>query len=126
MDCCLLGSTRLCSVLLRLVLRLLFFFTILLPPRSTLFPYTTLFRSSLSPARAVEVTRTTSRHRTGSFHLDSLCGGGRSQRYRERSPRKNSPRRRRGRTAERNVSDSDVANLGFPPRCFEGERICQD
>src|SRR5215211_9262332 len=61
-------------------LRLLFFLMIRRPPRSTLFPYTTLFRSrrgdDLRPGRESHVINST-QHCGHHLHLSRVRGGGR-------------------------------------------------
>src|SRR5256885_2073585 len=42
-----------CRLLLEIIIRFVFFLMIRRPPRSTLFPYTTLFRSGSSPNSVV-------------------------------------------------------------------------
>src|SRR5690625_1430339 len=50
-----------------------FFFLFLRPPRSTLFPYTTLFRSLLRDRRPAEEKRLVSLHRWPGDSLHSWC-----------------------------------------------------
>src|SRR5256885_8551756 len=56
-------------ILVRLLLRIIFFFFLMIrrPPRSTLFPYTTLFRSmeTSSPIGSIPTSASTTGHITG-------------------------------------------------------------
>src|SRR5687768_18577150 len=52
------GGSVFCTILVSLYVVLFFFLMIRRPPRSTLFPYTTLFRSRLNPSVG-DVTKST-------------------------------------------------------------------
>src|SRR5437763_11297974 len=54
--------------------RLLFFLLIRRPPSSTLFPYTTLFRSALAPKLFLAVQTFVQRHRLQLIHDARICG----------------------------------------------------
>src|ERR1017187_10867271 len=52
-----LGRRHRLSLIIHLACVVFFFLMIRRPPRSTLFPYTTLFRSGINPAKARKVAR---------------------------------------------------------------------
>src|SRR3712207_7248894 len=70
------------------VLIIFFFFFFLMirrPPRSTLFPYTTLFRSSARPSRPSRSCRRRRRRRRASIRRAALISGWRSPNMRKQS-----------------------------------------
>src|SRR5688572_32888961 len=70
--------TSVCISLLRYIFFFFFFLMIRRPPRSTLFPYTTLFRSVFRAARS---EGDTCRDRTGCVQLSRLRADARSEEH---------------------------------------------
>src|SRR3712207_8099870 len=70
------------------------------PPRSTLFPYTTLFRSTAPLRHFVTASLLNDRIRAHQTLLHAACGGCRPRRWRRRGARSGGDRRSEEHTSE--------------------------